>query len=165
MIMAGDHQFSDDERQRADEDRLKRLIKWAVTFSIGGMATFIGSIRQVNPSIELRVDWLTLLVAIIGFGMGWMFWRVIPTDLEASVDNKSKWVPLVLWVSVLSGLMFAGFAYGMKDISSEKQREMYIGTGMAVLVLTFVGFLFWRAVHFFESDHQRYLDQHEDERE
>jgi len=162
--MAANPRQSEEEEHRVDEDRLKRVIKWAVTFSIGGMSMFIGSIRQVNPSIELRFDWLTVLAAFVGGGMGWMFWRVIPRDLEEAKPGKTKWVPLVLWIAVLAGLMIAGFAYGMKDISSEKQREMYIGTGMAVLVLAFVGFLFWRAVHFFETDHQRYLDQHEDEK-
>jgi hypothetical protein len=158
--MSLDHKLSEDEQHQADEDRLKWVIKWSVTFCVGGMAGFIASIRQVNPTIVFRFDWLTALALIVGCGMGWLFWRVIPGDDDQRKSGRSKWLPLGLWVAALCGMMLAGFAYGMKDISGEKQREMYIGTGMAFLVLAFVGFLFWRSVKYFEDDHRRYLEEH-----
>lgn len=158
--MSLDHKMTEDEQHRADENRLEWVIKWVVTFSIGAMAGFIVSIRQINPTIEFRFDWRTWLALLIGCGMGWLFWRVIPSDSEREQTGKSKWLPLGLWLAVLTGMMLAGFAYGMKDISNDKQREMYIGTAVAVAVLGFVGFLLWRAVKFFEEDHRRYLEEH-----
>lgn len=155
-----DHKLTEDQQHQADDDRLKLVIKWAVTFCIGAMAGFIGAVRQVNPTIEIRFDWLTVLGFVAGCGMGWLFWRVIPDDASRARNGRSKWLPFTLWLAALSAMMVAGFVYGMKDISSAKQREMYLGTGMAVLVLTFVGFLFWRSVKYFEDDHRRYLNEH-----
>ncbi|GEM_PF-2031619 len=158
--MAINHKLTEDEQHQADDDRLKRVIKWAVTFSIGAMAGFIVAVRQVNPTIEIRFDWLVVLAFVVGCGMGWLFWRVIPDEANQGREGKSKWLPLMLWLAALGVMMVAGFVYGMKDISSAKQKEMYWGTGMAILVLSFLGFLLSRAVKFFESDHQRYLDEH-----
>ena len=155
-----DRKLTEDEQHLADEDRLKFVIKWAVTFCIGGMSAFIVSVRQVNPTIVFRFDWLTVLALITGCGMGWLFWRVIPDEADQAKPGKTKWLPLGLWLAALTAAMVTGFVYGMKDISSVKQREMMIGTGMAVMVLAFVGFLFWRAVKYFEDDHRRYLEEH-----
>jgi len=161
--MSLDHKLMEDEQHQADDDRLKWVIKWSVTFCVGAMAGFIMAVRQVNPTIEICFDWKTVFGFVVGCGIGGLFWRVIPDEAANGRAGISKWLPLALWMAALGGMMVAGFVYGMKDISSAKQREMYIGTGMAVLVLSFVGILFWRAVRFFEEDHQRYLDEHHQE--
>ncbi len=158
--MSPDHKLTEEEQHQADDDRLKLVIKWAVTFCIGAMAGFIVAVRQVNPTIDIRFDWRTVLGFLVGCGMGWLFWRVIPDDTGRPRTGRSKWLPFMLWLATLCAMMVFGFVYGMKDISSSKQREMYLGTGMAVSVLMFVGFFFWRAVKFFEDDHRRYLNEH-----
>ena len=63
------------------------------------------------------------------------------------------------------GAMIFTFGYGMKDLSGTQHREMLVGTGLAVVVLTFVAFLVWRVGKFFEDSHRRYLDDHPEEKE
>ncbi|HSH17704.1 MAG TPA: hypothetical protein VLD18_16810 [Verrucomicrobiae bacterium] len=155
---------SDPERRHAaDERRLKRVIEWSMTLSVGAMAGFFASIRRVNPELEFRFDWLTLLALLAGGWMGHLFWRVIPRDTPGAPRGAKRWLPLGLWLAVQFGAMIFTFGYGMKDLSGEKYREVLIGTGLAVVVLTFVAFLLWRVGKFFEDSHRNYLKDHPDQ--
>lgn len=157
---------SDSERRHAaDELRLKRVIEWSMTLSVGAMAGFFASIRRVNPELEFRFDWLTLLALIAGGWMGHLFWRVIPRDTPGAPRGTKRWLPLGLWLAVQFGAMIFTFGYGMKDLSGEKHREMLIGTGLAVVVLTFIAFLLWRVGKFFEDSHRNYLKDHPEQKD
>lgn len=144
----------------ADQQRLKRFIQRALSLSLAAMGGFIASIRQVNPEIVFRFDWITLLAMLFGGWLGWVFWRVLPGETGRGRSGLRRWLPLVLWLGVLVAATLFGFAYGMKGLSGPKQREMLVGTGLATLVLGAFGFLIWRIGHFFEQDSQRYLEQH-----
>jgi len=95
--------------------------------------------------------------------MGHLFWRVIPRDTPGAPRGAKRWLPLGLWLAVQFGAMIFTFGYGMKDLSGEKYREVLIGTGLAVVVLTFVAFLLWRVGKFFEDSHRNYLKDHPDQ--
>lgn len=154
-----------DRQQAADELRLKRVIEWSMTLCVGAMAGFFASIRRVNPELEFRFDWFTLLALVAGGWMGHLFWRVIPRETPGSTPGRKRWLPLLLWLAVQLGAMVFTFGYGMKDLSGPKHREMLVGTGWALLVLSFVAFLLWRVGKFFEDDHRRFLEQHPEERD
>ncbi len=149
----------------ADERRLKRVIEWSMTLCVGTMAGFFASVRSVNPEITFRFDWFTLGALVGGGWMGHLFWRVIPRDYPGAPRGAKRWLPLALWLLVQVGAMIFTFGYGMKDLSGEKHREMLIGTGLAMVVLTFVGFLLWRVGKFFEDSHRDYLKDHPDQRD
>lgn len=156
---------TDPEAQHlADELRLKRVIEWSMTLCVGTMAGFFASIRGVNPEIIFRFDWFTLLALLGGGWMGHLFWRVIPRDTAGARQGPRRWLPLALWLLVQVGAMFFTFGYGMKDLSGEKHREMLIGTGLAILVLTFVAFLLWRVGRFFEDSHRNYMKDHPEQK-
>ncbi len=136
-----------------------------MTLSLGAMAGFFASIRSVNPELVFRFDWFTLAALLAGGWMGHLFWRVIPRNVPGSRRGPKRWVPLVLWLVVQVGAMVFTFGYGLKDLSGEKHREMLIGTGLALVVLTFVAFLLWRVGRFFEDSHRRYLEDHPEYKE
>ncbi len=154
-----------ESQQLADELRLKRVIEWSMTLSVGAMAGFFASIRSVNPEIVFRFDWFTLLALLAGGWMGHLFWRVIPRDVPGSPRGPKRWLPLALWLLVQVGAMVFTFGYGMKDLSSEKHREMLVGTGLAIVVLTFVAFLLWRVGKFFEDSHRNYMKDHPEQKD
>jgi hypothetical protein len=147
-------------RHRADELRLKRVIQWSKTFCVASMAGFFASIRRVTPEIDFRFDWCTFLALAAGGWMGHLFWRVIPREGPDSPRGAKRWLPLLFWLTVQFGAMVFTFGYGMKDLSSEKHRDMLAGTGVAIVVLVFVAFLLWRVGRFFEGSHRRYLEDH-----
>lgn len=144
----------------ATERRLKWVIQRALALCLGAMGAFIACVRQVNPEIDFRFDWITLAGALFGGWMGWIFWGVIPRDGPGARPGKTRWLPLVLWLGVLTAGMLFGFGYGMKGLSGPKQREMLTGTALATLVLGLFGFLIWKVGHFFEHDSRRYLEDH-----
>jgi hypothetical protein len=157
---------ADPEAQhRASELRLKRVIEWSMTLSVGAMAGFFASIRSVNPEIVFRFDWFTLLALLAGGWMGHLFWRVIPRNVPGSPQGPKRWVPLALWLAVQVVAMVFTFGYGMKDLSNEKHREMLVGTGLAIAVLTFVAFLLWRVGKFFEDSHRNYMKDHPEQKD
>ncbi len=136
-----------------------------MTFCVGTLAGFFASVRSVNPEISFRFDWFTLLALGAGGWMGRMFWRVIPRDVPGKARGRKRWLPLVLWLAVQLGAMVFTFGYGLKDLSGPKHREMLIGTGLAIVALTFVAFLPWRVGKFFEDEHRHFLEQHPEQKD
>ncbi|HAV62783.1 MAG TPA: hypothetical protein DCY13_10495 [Verrucomicrobiales bacterium] len=153
------------DSHQSDERRLKLVIQRALGLSLGAMAGFIASVRQVNPEIVFRLDWRTVLATLFGAWMGLIFWRVIPGERSTGSRGLNRWLPLILWLGVMTGGTLFGFAYGMKDLSGPKVREMLAGTGLAFIVVTVFSLIVWRIGRFFEADHRRYLEQHPEERE
>jgi hypothetical protein len=151
-----------DANQLAEERQLKRVIEWSMTICVGAMAAFFASIRRVNPELEFRLDWFTLLALGGGAWMGHLFWRVIPRDTPG---GRKRWLPLGLWLAVQLGAMIFTFGYGIKDLSGPQHRDLLIGAGLAILALAFVAFLLWRVGRFFEDSHRRYLEDHPEHKE
>lgn len=157
-------QIDPDEQLRADERRLRKVIEWSLTISLGAMAGFFAAVRKVNPSIQIRFDWFTLVALLGGSWMGHVFWRVIPRQVPGAKDGRRRWLPLLLWLAVQLGAMLFTFGYGMKDLSGEKHREMLVGAGLAIFALTGVAVLIWRVGKFFEDDHRHFLEQHPEQK-
>lgn len=158
-------EYDHEEQQRLDDLRLRRVIEWSMTIALGGMAGFFAAVRQVNPTIDIRFDWFTLLALIGGGWMGRIFWRVVPREVPGSPKGGKRWLPLLLWLAVQLGAMLFTFGYGMKDLSGPKHNEMLIGAGLAIFALTGVAVLLWRVGKFFEDEHRHYLEQHPEHRD
>ena len=122
----------------------EKLVMWVSSLSIGVMAGFLASLKQVNPVIDIRFPLAPVVAFIIGTIVTALYLRVV---LRA---EKRRRAPLVVGAVIVCVLGY--FLIGIKDSSHENRSDVTIGTIAAVLVLSFVAFVLWRVALYFESD-------------
>jgi peptidoglycan/LPS O-acetylase OafA/YrhL len=129
----------------------EKLVIWVSTLSIAVMAGLLASLKQVNPAIQFKVTALSVVAFFAGGILTALFLRSVFSG------NKRHRALLVIVAAILSVLGY--FSFGIKSASPENRRDVTIGTAIALCALSFVGWLLWRTVKFFEKDQQRADDR------
>jgi len=127
-----------------DSRDFEKLVVWVSTFSIAVMAGFLASLKQVNPSIQVRIDAVSVVAFILGGVSTAVFLRIV---LKA---NKRRRAFLVVGAAIVCVLGY--FALAIKDTAHENRSDVTIGTAIAVVVLSSVALVLWRVIHYFEAD-------------
>src|SRR6185437_5519628 len=133
-----------------DERSFEKLMMWASSFSIGLLAAFLASLKQVNPTIVFKFTFETVLAFAGGAVLTALFLRIVLHG------NKKRRAPLVFAAAIVSVILY--FLFGIENASRANRSDMMIGTVCAVAVLSFVAWVIWRLGKYFESDGQRDRD-------
>jgi uncharacterized protein HemY len=94
---------------------------------------------------------VTVIAFVAGGVLTALFLRVVLHT------NKRRRALLVLGAAIASVLGY--FLFAIKNTSQENRSDVTVGTVIAVVVLSFVAFVLWRVVRFFEADDARYRDR------
>lgn len=124
--------------------QFEKLVFWVSSFSLGVMAAGLASLKEVNPAIVFRFSAATVAAFLAGTILTALFLRLV---LHASTRKRAA---LVVGAFILAVLGY--FSFGIKNVSPDNRHDVGIGTAIAVIVLSFVAWVLWRVVHFFESD-------------
>lgn len=127
-----------------DSRDFEKLVIWTSTFSIGVLAGFLASIKQVNPAVHFQFSVLSVVAFLLGGALTFLFLRSV---LGKNTRHRALLVAIAAVAAVLGY-----FAFGIRHVSSDNRRDVTIGTAIALVVLSFVGWLIWRVAKFFESD-------------
>lgn len=133
-----------------DERAFEKLVMWTSSFSIGILAAFLASLKQVNPTIVFKFTFETVAAFIGGAVLTALFLRVV---LHGS---KKRRAALVLVAAIASVVLY--FSFGIENTSRANRSDVTIGTVFAVTVLSFVAWVIWRLGRFLESDQQQNQD-------
>ena len=119
-----------------------RLMQLAVSVSLGFMAAFLWSLKQINPQVRFEVSFDTFAAFLVAGGVSWFIW---PTAARA----RRRFLTFAAAVLLLTA---GAFAYGVKDVSGAKLRDVAIGATLAVVALSVLGFALWLVSRFLEQD-------------
>ena len=121
------------------------------------MGGFLCSVKQVNPSVVMRVDLATAIGFLLGGAVTWLFCRImLPTADEAkSLDPakqqaRRRWLIGFVAFSVVG--MLASVVVSLRNIQSNELRQIVVGAVFAVIVLAGVGFFSFVLFRFMERD-------------
>ncbi len=127
-----------------EERAFEKLVMWTSSFSIGVLAAFLASLKQVNPTIVFKFTFETVAAFVGGAVLTAFFLRVV---LHGS---KKRRATLVIAAAVVSVVLY--FCFGIENTSRANRSDVTIGTIFAVAVLSFVAWVIWRLGKYFESD-------------
>lgn len=138
---------------RTDDSKLshdfERLITWASALSVAVIAALLASLKQVNPSVQFRFS-VSTVVAFFGAGaLTVIFFRLI---LHRISSRRSR---QLLFTAAGIAMVLGYFLFGLKEVSPEKRMDVTIGAAVAIAVLSFLGWVWWRVVQFLEADDKR----------
>ena len=145
-------------KRQANNDRdLTRVIKCSSALGLGLMAAFLYSIKQVTPVFQYKISGGTGVSFVAAVALSWAYWRLVFGKPNGSENAASK--PLKRWLIILSIFLtvatLAPFVCALKGVANDKKGEIAEGTAVAVLVLSGVGLLLWKAARFLEEDSKR----------
>lgn len=130
-----------------DARDFEKLVIRVSTFSIAVMAGFLASIKQINPAVQFRFSILSVVAFLAGGAFTALFLRFI---LKGRQHKRGLFV-----VAVAIACVLGYFLFGIKNVSPDSRRDVTIGTGIAIAVLSFAGWLLWRVAKFFEEDQRQ----------
>jgi len=133
-----------------EERAFEKLMMWASSFSIGLLAAFLASLKQVNPTIVFKFTVLTVIGFVGGAVLTAIFLRIV---LHGS---KKRRAPLVFAAAIVSVILY--FLFGIENTSRANRSDVMVGTVCAVAVLSFVAWVIWRLGRYLESDQQQRED-------
>jgi len=138
-----------------------RVVKIGTSLSMGLMAGFLFSLKQVHPSIELRFGLGTVLAFGLVAVVSWRFCAILARADEPAETGRKRF--MVRWMIGFLGLSALGtaaaFAYALKDVSSQNRWDVIEGTLIAVVVLAVGGWIIYRVFQFFEEQSAAELEQ------
>lgn len=133
------------------ESDFLRLLQWAGAGALGVTAGFVESIKSVNPTLQFEISVLTVLAFAVVTVTSWhVMERVF---FRALMEGRKPPVKLAVGLTVLLTVgTLGGFVLALRGVSAERQHDMAVGTILAVMALSVVGFAFWKVVQFLERD-------------
>ncbi|PYK98981.1 MAG: hypothetical protein DME19_10400 [Verrucomicrobia bacterium] len=140
-----------------DDRDLLRVIRFSSAVSLGLMAAFLFSVKQVTPDLKCEFSVGSGVAFLAGMAFSWLFWRVVFKEAKTGkTAGRRKGRAWFAALSVLLSLASGGaFAFALKGVGNEKLMEILQGTVIALFALSGVGFLFWQAIRFLENDSKR----------
>lgn len=122
----------------------EKLVMWTSSLSIAAMACFLASLKQVNPTIEVRFTVGSAIAFVAGGILTALFLRALLHG------NKRRRAGLVVLAAI--GSVAGYFLLSIEKTSSANRSDVVIGTIIAVAVLSFVAWLLWNLSRFLERD-------------
>src|SRR5947199_3442032 len=99
-----------------DERAFEKLVMWTSSFSIGVLAAFLASLKQVNPTIVFKFSFETVLAFAGGAVLTAIFLRVV---LHGS---KKRRATLVVAAAIVSVLLY--FLFGIENTSRANRSDV-----------------------------------------
>ena len=134
-------------KESKEERAFEKLVMWVSSFSIGVLAAFLASLKQVNPTIVFKFTFETVLAFVGGSVLTALFLRIVLHG------NKKRRAPLVFAAAIVSVVLY--FLFGIENTSRANRSDVLVGTVIALTVLSFLGWVIWRLVRYLESDEER----------
>lgn len=132
----------------------RRVAVAAIALSLGVMAGFLVAVRRINPALEIHVGPLAFAAGLVAaLAAGWFadgIFRALALPAGGGVPRLRRLTRRGL---LLMGVVLAVFfAWSLKDVTPDKQREMVIGTSLALVAIAGALFFFLQVVRFLERD-------------
>lgn len=132
----------------------RRVAVAAIALSLGVMAGFLVAVRRINPALEVHVGPPAVAAGLAAaVAAGWFadgVFRALALPAGGGVPRLRRLTRRGLLV--MGALLAVFFAWSIKDVSPAKQREMVIGTSLALVALGGALFFFLQVVRFLERD-------------
>ncbi|MBL9134295.1 MAG: hypothetical protein JNK85_00440 [Verrucomicrobiales bacterium] len=117
--------------------------------SVGTVAAILGAIRQINPDLQFRYDWISLAVGALGAAAGWTIGRGLWRLGRSGSASASLRRRVVVGLAGLGALTVAGFALAASGLPLSKRWDMIAGSLMAIVVLSAIAYVLVRLARLF----------------
>lgn len=133
---------------------LRRLIALATGLALAGMLASLAVVDLGGAGkLVLRWHWAAVPLTVLGLWLGWRFWGLLwAAEADPSPAGRRR---LLRFSAGLVGLALVSFAYPMRFIQAERRNEVFLGLGLAILVLSAFGWVIWKLIQWVNENEPR----------
>jgi len=137
----------------AADDFFVRLIAWCTAAGFAGMLASLTCLsRGANGRLAIGWSWWSLPWAAVGFAAGLWFWRLLwQAEAELNPLHPARRA-LIRYSFVLGAAAFTSFVYPIRFVDPVRRTEVLVGLAMAMVVLSFMGWLIWSAIRWVSAN-------------
>ena len=108
--------------------------------------------RGPKDRLVIGWSWWSLPWAALGFGAGLWFWHLLwQAEAEVNPHHPARRT-LIRYSFALGAAAFASFVYPIRFVDPVRRTEVLIGLAMAIVVLSFMGWLIWKAIRWVSAN-------------
>ncbi len=137
--------------EAAADPLFRRLVSVATSLAIGGMLASVGAVELgAHGKLDFHWSWAVPPLLVVGLVLGNVFWRLLwraqSENTPASHRNLRRFAILLALIAVGS------FAYPIRFIQAERRREVFIGLGLAITVLSGFGVVIYKTIRWMNEN-------------
>jgi hypothetical protein len=106
--------------------------------------------RNANGALDFQWQWTSLIWLAIGAGCGWYFWKLAWWSEKASQPHAKGY--FIAFCALLCLLTLYLFVRPLRFVAQENVRDVLVGMGLAIIVLTLFGYMIFTLVGWFSRE-------------
>lgn len=122
------------------EKSFRVLLALSTAFGFGALLGTLPLAQRGAAGLEWHFHWASVPLFLIGVTAGLLFWRSV-FRLETDSDDNHAKRRLKRAAFAVIPLGIIGFFYPLRFVTPERRTEVFIGLGIALTVLSFLGFV------------------------
>lgn len=133
---------------------LFRIAGVGASLAFGVMVASLFAIKPVTEGLAFELNASVIISFIAAAVVAWFYWRMVARMAMARAPEQRR----KKFAAFSVGLLLVGivsFLYPLKFIPAEKRKDVFIGLGLAIVVLSGVGGVMWKVRNFLEADLKR----------
>src|SRR5690242_20538606 len=103
--------------------------------------------RNANGALDFQWQWAALIWLVIGAAGGWNFWKLAWWSEKAPQPRAKGY--FIAFCALLCLLTLYLFVRPLRFVAPENIRDVLVGMGLAVIVLTLFGYMIFTLVRWF----------------
>lgn len=133
---------------------LRRVIALSTGLAFAGMLASLAVVDLGGAGkLILRWHWGAVPLTGLGLWLGWRFWGLLwAAESDPSPAGRRRLLRFSLGLAVMA---MVSFAYPMRFIQAERRNEVFLGLGLAILVLSAIGWLIWKLIQWVNENEPR----------
>lgn len=135
-------------RGKSNDSGLLRIMILGTALACGAMVASLQALQSGPGGFYFRPSWISGLGFVCGAAVVLWLWKVMLSD--DATPRQRFWRSAAKGALILSAA--AAFLYPLRFVPKEKLPEIGAGLGLAVFVLSFIGWILWRIRRFLEQD-------------
>ncbi|MSU34629.1 MAG: hypothetical protein EXS36_05880 [Pedosphaera sp.] len=123
----------------------QQLVAMATGLAFAGMLASLAAVEVgAGGKLVLRWHWAIAPLVILGLVIGVGFWRLV--FRSAAHETNLSHRRLRQAAAGLAGMAITSFLYPLRFVQPDRRNEVLIGLVLAIVVLSFVGWLVWKTI-------------------
>ncbi|MBC8001815.1 MAG: hypothetical protein H7X97_04425 [Opitutaceae bacterium] len=132
-----------------------RIVALSIAVSFGALSSSLVSLQHDSTGFHFVFNIWTIISFVLTAVAAWCYWSLLvtfrPKTGRSNATRRGNMARLILYAAPLLVVGTFGFLYPLKFVSSpEKKLEIAQGLGLAIFVLSALGFLLWRVTRFID---------------
>ena len=143
--------MSDPGYPTSGERTFNNIVAGSTAISLGLVFCSLACVgRNTNGDLDFQWHWTALIWLVLGCCGGWYFWKLAWWSEKTARPHAKGY--FIAFCALLCATTLFLFVRPLKFVARENVRDVLVGMGLAVVVLTLFGYMIFTLVRWFSRE-------------